>query len=178
MSRTCHGAQQPWAHVRSYVRDATAGRMRDRATAGRMRDRANGDGHAIYIYASTLCALLSCKAATRLQVLSFVWHWEISAAIFGRRIALNYKGIHQFPKRTRRRLSWDSDWSESADFSVSFFPDKAPCIETPRCEDFGWGFEFLSFLSFPIGVFFVGFQLWELVSGTGECSFKPSKASK
>ena len=40
--------------------------MRD-ATAGRMRDRANGDGHAIYIYASTLCALLSCKAATRLQ---------------------------------------------------------------------------------------------------------------
>ena len=31
------------------------------------------------------------------------------------------KGILQFPKRTRRRLSWDSDRSESADFFSSFF---------------------------------------------------------
>ena len=53
-----------------------------------------------------------------------------------RRFSILVKGILQFPKRTRRCLSWDSDRSESADFFFSFFPDKAPFIETPRI----WGF--------------------------------------
>ena len=59
---------------------------------------------------------------------------EVNAvtAIGGRRPLVRFlhglqlKGIVQFPKRTRRRLSWDSGLPESADFFFLFIPTRHP----------------------------------------------------
>ena len=57
------------------------------------------------------------------------------------------KGIVQFPKRTRRRLSWDSACPNPQIFFFLFFPTRHP---SSRRRGYG-GFEFLSFLSFLRG---------------------------
>ena len=71
------------------------------------------------------------------------------------------KGIVQFPKRTQRRLSWDSGLPESADFFFFFFSRQGTlhrdAEDTPRI----WGvsgFEFFEFSSwvFTVSWFRVG----------------------